>query len=51
MGHYAAECKRPRRERSQRPEDNLAHIKDDEHALLLSKADKLKLALLNEGRV
>lgn len=53
LGHYAAECKRPRRERNQRPEANLVQIKDDEPALLLSKLDEKKsaLVLLNEENV
>lgn len=53
LGHYVAECKRPRREKNQRPEVNLAQIKDDEPALLLSEVDgnKTKMVLLNELKV
>ncbi|XP_074326879.1 uncharacterized protein LOC141664824 [Apium graveolens] len=34
MGHYAAECDKPRREREKRQEVNLAQIEDDEPTLL-----------------
>ncbi|XP_074377787.1 uncharacterized protein LOC141719314 [Apium graveolens] len=53
IGHYAAECKRPRRERNHRSEANLVQIKDDEPALLLSELDenKTRMVLLNEENV
>ncbi|XP_074376994.1 uncharacterized protein LOC141718511 [Apium graveolens] len=53
LGHYAAECKRPRREKSQRPEANLAQIKDDVPALLLAKVNdnKVNMVLLNEENI
>ncbi|XP_074342858.1 uncharacterized protein LOC141680565 [Apium graveolens] len=52
-GHYAAECKRPRRERNHKSEANLVQIKDDEPALLLSELDekKTRMVLLNEENV
>ncbi|XP_074336208.1 uncharacterized protein LOC141673365 [Apium graveolens] len=53
LGHYAADCKRPRRERNQKSEANLVEIKDDEPALLLSELDESKttMVLLNKEKV
>lgn len=53
LGHYAAECKRSRRERNQKQEANLVQINDDEPALLLSELDenKRQMVLLNEENV
>ncbi|KAL8127880.1 hypothetical protein AgCh_014722 [Apium graveolens] len=53
LGHYAADCRRPRRERNQKSEANLVEIKDDEPALLLSELDesKTQMVLLNEEKV
>lgn len=53
LGHYAGECKKPRRERNQRTEANLVQIKDDEPALLLTEFDekKTEMVLLNEENV
>ncbi|XP_074336066.1 uncharacterized protein LOC141673234 [Apium graveolens] len=49
-GHYAAECRKPKREKVQRLEANLAQALDDEPALLMveCRGDKV---LLNESRV
>ncbi|XP_074322767.1 uncharacterized protein LOC141659737 [Apium graveolens] len=53
LGHYAADCKRPRRERNQKSKANLVEIKDDEPALLLSELDESKttMVLRNEEKV
>lgn len=52
-GHFAAECRKPKRNREQRQEANLVQIEDDEPALLLAKHDKddSKLMLLDETDV
>lgn len=42
LGHYAAECRKPRRARELKQEVNIATIEDDEPALLLAKLDKTK---------
>ncbi|XP_074322365.1 uncharacterized protein LOC141659411 [Apium graveolens] len=49
-GHYVAECRKPKREKEQRLEANLAQALDDEPALLMveCRGDKV---LLNESRV
>lgn len=39
-GHFAADCRKPRRTREQREEVNMAKFEDDEPALLLAKCDK-----------
>ncbi|XP_074355869.1 uncharacterized protein LOC141695529 [Apium graveolens] len=51
MGHYAAECRKPRRGREMKPEVNIAAIEDDGPALLLAKLEQREedLVLLNEG--
>lgn len=53
LGHYAAKCKRSRRERNQKQEANLVQINDDEPVLLLSELDenKRQMVLLNEEKV
>lgn len=53
LGHYAAEYRRSRRERNQKPEVNLVQMKDDEHALLLSELDenKTEMVSLNEENI
>ncbi|KAK1381863.1 hypothetical protein POM88_019598 [Heracleum sosnowskyi] len=51
-GHYAAECRKPKRTREQRQEANMAFVEDDEPALLLAKlTPELHLMLLNEKQV
>ncbi|XP_074363891.1 uncharacterized protein LOC141705649 [Apium graveolens] len=49
-GHYAAECRKPRKEKEKKQEANLAQIQDDEPALLLTEFEKVKndTLLLNE---
>lgn len=39
-GHYAAECRRPKRDRDTRQEALIAKMEDDEPALLLAKYEK-----------
>ncbi|WOG86064.1 hypothetical protein DCAR_0205261 [Daucus carota subsp. sativus] len=53
LGHYAAECRKPRRARELKQEVNIATIEDDEPALLLAKLDKTEknLVLLNNEEV
>lgn len=36
-GHYAAECRRPRRVKETKQEANMIQMEDDEPALLLAK--------------
>ncbi|XP_074352628.1 uncharacterized protein LOC141691769 [Apium graveolens] len=51
LGHYAIECRKPRRGRDLKQEMNMAYIEEDEPALLLEKhvkGDK-DLVKLNEG--
>lgn len=56
-GHYAAECRKPRREREknkeQTHESNLTKIEDDESTLLLTELDRSSedIVLLNEEKV
>ncbi|KAL8089642.1 hypothetical protein AgCh_039213 [Apium graveolens] len=53
-GHYAAECRKPRRERNTSKEVNLSVIQGDEPALLIAEVGKIEhmtgseLLLLNE---
>lgn len=52
-GHYAAECKKPRRDRQVKEEAHIAQIPDDEPALLLAESEgneKVNM-LINEERV
>lgn len=53
LGHYAAECRKLRRDRDGKPEVNLTQINDDEPALLMAKCGEKQgeLVLLNEGTV
>lgn len=46
-GHFAAECKKPQREREQKEEVNLAHMQDDEPALLVTE----KVLLVDERKI
>lgn len=39
IGHYAAECRRPRRDKEPKPEVNLTQIQDDEPALLVAERE------------
>ncbi|XP_074328395.1 uncharacterized protein LOC141666305 [Apium graveolens] len=52
-GHYAAECRKPRREKEQTHEANLAYVNDDEPTLLLAECHGVKdeMFLLHEGGV
>ncbi|KAL8100917.1 hypothetical protein AgCh_032970 [Apium graveolens] len=51
-GHYAAECRKPNREKEVRQEALMAQTNDDEPTLLLAKHDKeCKETMLNEGGV
>ena len=49
-GHFAAECRKPKRNKEQRQEVNLTQIEDDEPALLLAKHEKdnSKLMMLDK---
>ncbi|KAL8113050.1 hypothetical protein AgCh_020395 [Apium graveolens] len=53
LGHYAAECRRPRRAREQKHEANIAEMEDEEPALLLANYVKEEdnLMLLNEHKI
>lgn len=64
-GHFAAEYRKPKRNREHKQESNLTQIEDDEPALLLEKIERkesnllmldegdvrLRLALSNEGKI
>lgn len=52
-GHFAAECKKPRRDKEQKEEVNIAQIPNDESVLLLteSEANKGNTMLINEDKV
>lgn len=51
--HYAAECKRPKRDKESKEEVNIAQIPDDEPALLLNECEgkKESTILVNEDKV
>ena len=52
-GHYASECRKPRKEKEKNQEANLTKFVDDEPALLLAEKKEIdyELVLLNEGGV
>lgn len=52
-GHYAADCKKPKREKEHKEEVNLAHMQDDEQALLLTKSAENgeRVMLINEEKL
>ncbi|XP_074363324.1 uncharacterized protein LOC141703782 [Apium graveolens] len=52
LGHYAAECRRPKRDKESNEEVNIAQIPDDEPALLLTKreGEKERMMLVNEDK-
>ena len=52
-GHFAAECRKPHRDREQKPEANMVHVQDEEPALLLAEREDKKWSelLLNEDDV
>ncbi|XP_074378660.1 uncharacterized protein LOC141720209 [Apium graveolens] len=52
-GHYAAECKKPRKERDQQHEMNMNQVENDGPALLLTEHRETKedLMLVNERKV
>lgn len=56
-GHYATECRKPRREKDKNeektPEENLTKFEDDESTLLLSECKKVvgDVVFLNEEKV
>lgn len=52
-GHYAAECKKPRRDKDQKEEVNMVQMQDDEPALLLaeSKEHGDKAMMVSEEKV
>lgn len=52
-GHFAAECRKPRRDKEQKPEANLVHAQDEEPALLLLECEgkEVNKLMLNEGDV
>lgn len=45
-GQYASECRKPRREKEQKPEVNLARVPNDDPALSLTECDKEKCNVL-----
>ncbi|XP_074362319.1 uncharacterized protein LOC141702553 [Apium graveolens] len=51
-GHYAAECKKPRRDKDQKEEVNMVQMQDDEPALLMTEFEENneKVMLLNEDK-
>lgn len=49
-GHYASECRKPKKDKEQRLEANITQAQDDEPALLMVKAQGDKV-LLNEENV
>lgn len=53
FGHYATECRKPKKNKEQRQEVNMAQVEDEEPALLLAKCDKKEenMMLLNEKQV
>ena len=52
-GHYAAECKKTKRDRELKEEANFAQMQDDEPALLFTEGSKEenKIMLINEEKV
>ncbi|XP_074347367.1 uncharacterized protein LOC141686216 [Apium graveolens] len=52
-GHFAVDCRRPKRNREQREEVNMSKIEDDELALLLAKCDEegSQTTLLSESKL
>ncbi|KAL8109957.1 hypothetical protein AgCh_025892 [Apium graveolens] len=52
-GHFATECKKSKRGKDTKPEMNMAHVDDDEPALLLAqhKKNERDLMLVNEEKV
>ncbi|XP_074362685.1 uncharacterized protein LOC141702958 [Apium graveolens] len=52
-GHYAADCRKPKRTKEPRHEANIAQVEDDEPTLLLAKHDKEESGqmMLNEPGV
>ncbi|XP_074373455.1 uncharacterized protein LOC141713780 [Apium graveolens] len=52
-GHFAIDCTKPKRTRDQKAEVNMAHIDDDELALLLTEHGNkdVNMMLLNEEKV
>ena len=51
FGHYAAECKKPKREKEVREEDHFVNAYDDEPNLLLTKCEGDTVMLINEEKV
>ncbi|KAL8154584.1 hypothetical protein AgCh_000087 [Apium graveolens] len=53
LGHYAGECRWPKREKDAKPEANLTQVTDEEPALLLTECnvEKERKLLLNEDSV
>lgn len=51
-GHFAAECRKPKRDKDQKPKINMAQIDDEEPALLLTEHEEngVNLMLLNEEK-
>ena len=52
-GHFAYECRKPRKEKEYKPEVNMTQAEEDEPALLLMECDDKKggMVLLNEEKV
>lgn len=52
-GHFAGECRKPKKEKEQKQEMNMTQIEDDELSLLLTEHNKLGegVMLLNEEKV
>lgn len=51
LGHYASECRKPKRDKEVKPEANLTQVTDEEPALLLTECniEKESKLLLNEN--
>lgn len=48
-GHFAAECRKPKKRKEQKQEANMAMVDDEEPALLLAKYEKKESELILEG--
>ena len=53
MGHFAAECRKPKKDRVHRGEVNLTQTNDDEPALLMAmtESDADDVIMLSEGKI
>lgn len=53
LGHFATDCRRPKRDKDNKEEVNIAQLPDDEPALLLNELEdeSEKVVLITEERV